>query len=96
MAIHDKLKDDYEVIKSDIIIPLYWIIGLMLVMSGYILITSTSPNIEAGFACIALGFVIVIIGLNKFSNAESKKKMAEIQNTLNKMEKDLQELKGRQ
>jgi uncharacterized membrane protein len=95
MAVHDRLKDDYDIIKSDKIIPLYWIIGFMLVISGYALIKSASPDLEGGFACIAIGFAIVIIGLNKFSNAESKKKMTEIQQTLNKMEKDLQDLKDR-
>ena len=95
MAVHDKLIDDYEVIKSDVIIPVYWIIGIMLVVTGYTLIKSTSPNIEGGFVCIAVGFAIVIIGLNKFSNAESKKRMTEIQQTLNKMEKDLQVLKDK-
>jgi hypothetical protein len=95
MAVHDRLKDDYAIIKSDAIIPLYWIIGIMLVISGYALIKSTPPNLEGGFACIALGFAFVIIGLHKFSSAESKKKMTEIQKTLNRMEKDLQELKDR-
>lgn len=88
----NELKEEQEILRDNLTILFFWVLGILFIIFGGVLLGQGSPAPEAGLPLLALGFAFVTYGLNSFSNAKNGRKLDRILKRIDKSDRDLNEL----
>ena len=83
---HKALHEDWEVIRSDPLMVIWWVLGIGCILAGFLLLSTNPPNLPLGLPAFALGFAFFIFGSNRYSNIILRKKLDTINEKLKNIE----------
>lgn len=86
MTILDELLEDWDVIKINPVVTLWWGAGLIFIFTSYFFLSRVPPDYPVGFPLFAMGFAFFTFGSNRFSTAQSRSKFNEISEKLQKLD----------
>lgn len=85
-GINKGLHEDLEVIRSDPLMVIWWVLGIGCILAGFLLLSTNPPNLLMGLPSFALGFAFFIFGSNRYSNIVLRNKLDTINEKLKNIE----------
>jgi len=73
-----ELDEDISIYSSDLLIPVWLILGLISILSGAYYLNANPPIYQIGFPAVSIGFAFFTFGSNRYSGDKIQRKLDEI------------------